>query len=79
MDQLVTSYFPTGQTVFGVRPTVSLEEQRADLSVVIQALRANDISYVAFDKGGVSGGDIVDKFHKDTSISVFLLHAEKER
>jgi E3 ubiquitin-protein ligase SHPRH len=50
-----------------------------DVTVVIEALKANGISYVAFDKGGMSGGDIVDKFHKDTSISVFLLHAEKER
>jgi E3 ubiquitin-protein ligase SHPRH len=48
-------------------------------SVVIQALRANNISFVSFDKGGKQGGNIVDQFIKDQSITVFLLHAEKER
>jgi E3 ubiquitin-protein ligase SHPRH len=48
-------------------------------SVVIQALRANNISFVSFDKGGKQGGNIVDQFIKDESITVFLLHAEKER
>jgi len=46
---------------------------------VIQALQRNGISFVSFDKGGKQGGDIVDEFIKDEKISVFLLHAEKER
>jgi E3 ubiquitin-protein ligase SHPRH len=46
---------------------------------VIQALKANDISFVALDKGGKQAGDMVEQFHKDESITVFLLHAERER
>jgi len=47
--------------------------------VVIQALKRNGISFVSFDRGGKHGGDIVDEFLKNDSITVFLLHAEKER
>lgn len=49
------------------------------MPVVIQALKANGISFVALDKGGKQAGDTVERFHKDESITVFLLHAERER
>jgi E3 ubiquitin-protein ligase SHPRH len=42
-------------------------------------LQRNGITFVSFDRGGKLGGDIVDEFLKDESITVFLLHAEKER
>ena len=42
------------------------------------ALEANGISFASFDQGG-RRKDIVDKFLSDTSITVFLLHAERER
>ncbi|WWC87137.1 uncharacterized protein L201_002023 [Kwoniella dendrophila CBS 6074] len=46
------------------------------LNIVMQALRSNDIKFVSFDEGRRK--DVVDKFLKDESIKVFLLHAEKE-
>ena len=49
------------------------------MPVVIQALKANGISFVALDKGGKQAGDTVERFHKDETITVFLLHAERER
>ncbi|WVQ69001.1 uncharacterized protein L199_007213 [Kwoniella botswanensis] len=47
------------------------------LNIVMQALRANDIKFTSFDEGK-KRKDVVDKFLKDKSIKVFLLHAEKE-
>nr|XP_019047438.1 E3 ubiquitin-protein ligase SHPRH [Kwoniella bestiolae CBS 10118]OCF26368.1 E3 ubiquitin-protein ligase SHPRH [Kwoniella bestiolae CBS 10118] len=47
------------------------------LNIVMQALRANDIKFTSFDEGK-KRKDVVDKFVKDQSIKVFLLHAEKE-
>ena len=47
-------------------------------AVVIRALRTNGISFVSFDQPS-KRKDIVDNFINDASISVFLLHAERER
>lgn len=44
----------------------------------MQALRLNGISFASFDQGKKQK-DVVDQFLKDESISVFLLHAERER
>lgn len=48
---------------------------------MVNALKANGISYASFDnKDGKSRQkDVVDDFIKDKSITVFLLHAERER
>lgn len=43
-----------------------------------QALHSNDIKYVSFDSGGKLN-DVVERFKKDPTITVFLLHAERER
>ncbi|WRT65006.1 uncharacterized protein IL334_001947 [Kwoniella shivajii] len=47
------------------------------LNIVMQALRSNDISFTSFDQGQKQK-DVVDRFLKDRTIKVFLLHAEKE-
>ncbi|OXB37227.1 E3 ubiquitin-protein ligase SHPRH [Cryptococcus neoformans] len=47
------------------------------LNIVTQALRLNGISFASFDQGKKQK-DVVDQFLKDESISVFLLHAERE-
>ncbi|ORY26908.1 SNF2 family N-terminal domain-domain-containing protein [Naematelia encephala] len=47
------------------------------LNIVMRALETNGITFISFDQGG-RAKDIVDTFQKDTSISVFLLHAERE-
>jgi hypothetical protein len=49
--------------------------------VVVNALTANGIKYASFDtvRGRKSTKDVVDDFIKDKSITVFLLHAERER
>lgn len=70
------SFSPIGPIVFSVSPTCSSSRLH---QVVIQALQRNGISFVSFDKGGKIGGDVVGKFLKNESITVFLLHAEKER
>jgi E3 ubiquitin-protein ligase SHPRH len=44
---------------------------------VQQALNANHISFVSLDQGGKTK-DEVERFKKDKTISVFLLHAERE-
>lgn len=44
----------------------------------MQALRLNGISFASFDQGKKQK-DVVDQFLRDESISVFLLHAERER
>lgn len=46
----------------------------------MNALRLNGIKYASFDdqnRGNTK--DVVDKFVNDSSITVFLLHAERER
>jgi hypothetical protein len=73
------SSFQIGQIVFSVSSPFFHLRAEADNSVVIQALKANGISFVALDKGGKQAGDMVEQFHKDESITVFLLHAERER
>jgi E3 ubiquitin-protein ligase SHPRH len=45
--------------------------------VVTRALRQNGIKFASFD--GNKTKDVVDNFIKDKSITVFLLHAERER
>ncbi|EIW68737.1 hypothetical protein TREMEDRAFT_71902 [Tremella mesenterica DSM 1558] len=47
------------------------------LNIVLQALNANRIKWVSFDQSSKTR-DVVDLFIKDESISVFLLHAERE-
>lgn len=59
-------------------PTTLVELPKLMNTVVIRALHLNGIKHVAFDQGK-KGRDIVEQFIKDESITVFLLHAEKER
>ncbi|BEI82473.1 hypothetical protein CcaverHIS002_0303410 [Cutaneotrichosporon cavernicola] len=47
------------------------------LHIVEQALRANGIKFVSFDANSKKN-NVVEKFHADKSITVFLLHAERE-
>ncbi|WVQ84030.1 hypothetical protein IAT38_006175 [Cryptococcus sp. DSM 104549] len=47
------------------------------LNIVMQALRQNGVTFLSFDQGK-NQKDVVDQFLKDESISVFLLHAERE-
>ncbi|WVQ97832.1 hypothetical protein IAU59_004947 [Kwoniella sp. CBS 9459] len=47
------------------------------LNIVMQALEQNSIKFISFDQGRKQK-DVVDQFLKDQSISVFLLHAERE-
>lgn len=47
------------------------------LKIVIRALETNRIKCVAFDQGDKTK-DVVDRFLKDQTITVFLLHAERE-
>ncbi|WVF70051.1 hypothetical protein IAT40_004838 [Kwoniella sp. CBS 6097] len=47
------------------------------LNIVMQALEQNNIKYISFDQGRKQK-DVLDQFLKDESISVFLLHAERE-
>ncbi|KAK8846763.1 hypothetical protein IAR55_005851 [Kwoniella newhampshirensis] len=47
------------------------------LNIVMQALRSNGIRFMSFDQGKKQK-DVVDQFIKDTSVPVFLLHAERE-
>ncbi|TXT06109.1 hypothetical protein VHUM_03582 [Vanrija humicola] len=47
------------------------------LSIVERALSINRIKYVSFDSNTKSN-NVVEEFHRDPSISVFLLHAERE-
>lgn len=47
-------------------------------TVVTRALRQNGIKFASFDSKKKTK-DVVDDFIKDTSITVFLLHAERER
>lgn len=47
-------------------------------TVVVNALKANDIRFVSFDQGA-KNRDVVERFKNDPTITVFLLHAEKER
>jgi hypothetical protein len=44
----------------------------------MSALCNNGISLVTFDQGKRTK-DVVERFHSDPSIMVFLLHAERER
>lgn len=46
--------------------------------VVMAALRMNAIKYASFD-AKTKTKDVVDQFIKDESVTVFLLHAERER
>ncbi|KAL1409743.1 hypothetical protein Q8F55_003740 [Vanrija albida] len=47
------------------------------LSIVERALSVNRIKYVSFESNSKSN-NVVEEFHRDRSISVFLLHAERE-
>ncbi|OCF41195.1 hypothetical protein I317_05025 [Kwoniella heveanensis CBS 569] len=47
------------------------------LNIVMQALEQNNIKFTSFESGRKQK-DVVDTFLKDESISVFLLHAERE-
>jgi E3 ubiquitin-protein ligase SHPRH len=47
------------------------------LSIVEAALTANNIKFVSFDRN-TKRNDVVQQFHADPSINVFLLHAERE-
>ncbi|WWD22075.1 hypothetical protein CI109_106564 [Kwoniella shandongensis] len=47
------------------------------LNIVMQALRLNGIKFSSFEQGKKQK-DVVDQFINDKSISVFLLHAERE-
>jgi E3 ubiquitin-protein ligase SHPRH len=46
--------------------------------VVIRALKLNGIKFISFDQGKAHK-DVVEKFIEDRTITVFLLHAERER
>lgn len=48
------------------------------ISVVAAALTQNGIKYVSLDQDSKTR-NVAELFKKDKSISVFLLHAEKER
>lgn len=43
------------------------------------ALRNNGIKFVSFDQGSGRNRNAVEEFKRDDSITVFLLHAERER
>nr|ODN87625.1 hypothetical protein L203_03405 [Cryptococcus depauperatus CBS 7841] len=47
------------------------------LTIVMRALQANNLSFISFDQNK-KHKDVVDQFIKDESITVFLLHAERE-
>lgn len=47
------------------------------LHIVERALRENRIRFVSFDSNSKKN-DVVEQFHSDPTISVFLLHAERE-
>lgn len=68
------------QSEKSVQPLSAFSDRLLNVaSVVIQALETNGIKFVSFDKGGKLGGDIVEEFQQDETITVFLLHAERER
>jgi E3 ubiquitin-protein ligase SHPRH len=63
-----------------MRPTVRhvvFSNWADSLHIVEQAFRANGIKFVSLDANSKSNS-VVEKFHADTSITVFLLHAERE-
>lgn len=47
------------------------------LHIVERALRENHIKFVSFDQNSKKN-NVVEQFHADKSIAVFLLHAERE-
>lgn len=48
-------------------------------AVVTVALRNNGIKFVAFDQGVGRNKNAIEQFKQDDTITVFLLHAERER
>lgn len=45
----------------------------------MRALQNNRIKFVSLDQASTKRKNAVDEFKKDKSITVFLLHAERER
>lgn len=48
------------------------------ITLVGDALRFNNIKYVALDTGGVKGGRVIDTFKNDPKVNVLLLHSEAQ-